>query len=130
MYKIQKETKGNLTVFNLTFSGFIKQDEMHRWVEDSKKELASVSGEFVVNVDMTEMKPLPADAQKEMQSGQKLYREKGLKRSAVLINSAVTKMQFERIAKETGLDEYERYFSSEEPNYEISINDWLTKEDA
>jgi len=123
MYKIEKKPFG----FKLTFGDFIKAEEMLQWVEESKKTLAAAPAEFGIFVDMRTLKPLPADSQAHMQSGQKLYKEKGMKRSVVILNSAVTTMQFKRIAKDTGIDEWERYIdASSDPNWEKAGVDWLT----
>jgi len=108
MYKIEKDNFG----YRLTFKGFIKKDEMGEWVEESKKAVAGAPKEFGVLIDMRELKPLPEDSQKHMQEGQKIYKSKGMSRSAVVVNGAATKMQFKRIAKETGIYDWERYIDA------------------
>lgn len=122
MYKIEKKDFG----YQLTFGGFIKADEMKTWVEESKRVLALSPSKFGIFVDMRELKPIASDAQKFMEEGQKLYQEKGMTRSVVVLNSAVTKMQFQRIARETGIDEWERYIdASSMPDWEkVGIN-WI-----
>ncbi|MCK7514850.1 MAG: hypothetical protein MZV70_69840 [Desulfobacterales bacterium] len=66
------------------------------------------------------------DAKAEMTKGQVLYKQAGLKRSAVILNSATTTLQFKRIAKESGIDSWERYFdASNEPDWEKKAMDWL-----
>ena len=62
-----------------------------------------------------------------MMEGQKKYKDKGMVRSAVLVPNALVKLQFERIAKESGIYEWERYFSAEEPEFEASMNAWIEK---
>ena len=108
MYKIEKENFG----YKLTFKGFIKKDEMLEWVEESKRAVAGAPKDFGVLIDMRELKPLPDDSQLHMQEGQKLYKTKGMLRSAVVVNGAATKMQFKRIAKETGIYDWERYINA------------------
>ena len=125
MWKIERDEIAGLMVFKFTFSGFIKKEEMQEWVDESKKELRTAPKEFGIYVDMRGLKPLPHDAQELMQVGQSLYREKGMLRSSVLVDKIVTKMQFERIGQETGIDKKERYFSAEEPDYEASMEKWL-----
>ena len=126
MWQIEKNQESNLTTYQLIFSDFIKKEEMHEWVEASKRELQDAPKEFVVSIDMRDLKPLPQDAQEEMRVGQKIYKGAGMARSAVLVDKTVTKMQFERIGKETGIYEWERYFSSEEPDWEASMKNWLS----
>ncbi|MCK5521063.1 MAG: hypothetical protein KAI81_08115 [Candidatus Marinimicrobia bacterium] len=124
MYKVEKKPYG----YKLLFDGFIAADEMEKWVEESKNQLTSASKEFGIFVDMRGLKPLPADAQTIMQGGQKLYKQKGMLRSVVIVSNAITKMQFQRIGKETGIYNWERYIdSSATPNWETVGVDWVSK---
>lgn len=122
MYKIEKKDYG----FKLTFGGFITEDEMKKWLEESKIALQTAPKSFGVFVDMRTLKPLPTEAQKHMQEGQKLYKEKGMVRSVVILANAVTKMQFKRIAQETGIYQWERYIDeASNPNWEKVGIDWI-----
>ncbi len=122
MYKIDKTTYG----YKLTLSEMIKADEMKQWLEDSKKALASSPATFGIMVDMRDLKPLPPEAQPHMQEGQKLYKEKGMQRSAVILANAVITMQFKRIAKQTGIDQWERYIdASSDSNWEQTATEWI-----
>lgn len=124
MYKIAK--KGN--TFHLTFNGFIQASEMQEWVEASKKELATVNGGFGVFVDMRDLKPLANDVKAVLEEGQKLYKMKGMVRSVVVVNSAMAAMQLKRIARETGIYEWERYVSSDNvADWEKVALDWVEK---
>ncbi len=124
MYKIDKKSYG----YHLIFSDFIKAEEMNQWVEDSKLALQNENGQFGVFVDMRSLKPLPEDSQNHMVEGQKLYKQKGMQRSVVILSSAITTMQFKRIAKETGIYAWERYIdASKEENWEAVGISWLEK---
>ncbi len=124
MYKIDKLGYA----YKLTFSDFIAVEEMTNWVNDAKSALGSAPAKFGVFVDMRDLKPLPPDAQAEMQNGQKAFKEKGMERSVVVVNSGITKMQFQRIAKETGIYAWERYVdASSEGNWEQIGIDWISK---
>lgn len=99
---------------------------MKLWVDESRKALAAAPGKFGIFVDMRSLKPLTTDAQATMQEGQKLFKGKGMTRSVVIVDSAVTKMQFQRIAKETGIYEWERYIdASKTANWEDLGRKWL-----
>ena len=74
MYKIEKKDYG----YKLTFGDFITEEEMKKWVEESRSTLASSPASFHIFVDMRTLKPLPPEAQAAMQEGQKLYKEKGI----------------------------------------------------
>jgi hypothetical protein len=123
MYRIDRVPYG----FKLTFGGFMTKEEMGKWVSDSKNALTGKSGSFGVFVDMRTLKPLPQDAQPVMQEGQKLYKQAGLQRSVVVLNDAITTMQFKRIAKETGIYNWERYVdASVTKDFEKVAIDWVT----
>ena len=122
MYKIDKTYYG----FKLTFGDFIKEDEMKQWVEESRSALSGAPASFGVFVDMRTLKPLPPGAQSYMEEGQKLYKDKGMKRSVVILNSASIQMQFKRLAKESGIYAWERYIdASNTPNWEKVGVDWI-----
>lgn len=122
MYKIDKTDYG----FKLTFADTITADEMRKWVEDSKTALSSAENSFHIFVDMRTLKPLSPDAQLFMQEGQKLYKQKGMVRSVVILANSLLKMQFKRIAQETGIYDWERYIDeSSTPNWEQIGTDWL-----
>ncbi len=117
MHKIDKMPYG----YKLTFDGFIKADEMKQWVEESKRALATSPAKFGVLIDMRGLKPLPADSQPLMEEGQKAYKMAGMQRSCVILASAIQTMQFKRIARETGIDAFERYIDAS------SESDWEKK---
>jgi hypothetical protein len=123
MYSINKKPWG----FMLVFGGTIEADEMARWVKESEVLLASQHEKFGVLVDMRTLAPLVADAQAQMQRGQKLFKMKGMERSVVILDSALLAMQFRRIARETGISAWERYIdASKHPDWEKMGVAWLT----
>lgn len=124
MYKIDKTKYG----YRLTFGGFITKDEMEKWLEESKKILKTTSRKFGVFVDMRTLKPLVSEAQDAMKEGQKLYKQKGMERSVVILENAITTLQFKRIAQETGIYDWERYIDAfVTSDWERVGLDWLTK---
>jgi hypothetical protein len=124
MYKIEKKNYG----FKLTFEGFIKEDEMAKWKSEVVKALNTNFTKFGVFVDMRTLKPLPAEAQTLLQEGQKLFKAKGMERSVVILANAGITMQFQRIAKQTGIYQWERYINATtNPVWEKEGLDWLEK---
>ena len=122
MYKIERTDFG----VRLIFDGFMKQEEMAKWVAESEQFVKSLPPKFGVIVDMRGLKPLTAEAEKEMQNGQKLYKKSGMERSAVILSSAVVTMQFKRSAQETGIYQWERYIdASKVANWEEVAKKWL-----
>jgi hypothetical protein len=109
MYKIEKRPSGYI----LTFSGTINADEMQRWYNESKTTLiAEISTSFGVIINMKDLLPLEADARSIMINGQKLYKEKGMKRSAVILNSQEICQQFKNLAIQSGIYATERYIDA------------------
>lgn len=104
MYLIELQNYG----YKLTFSLYIDLEEMKKWVEDARKALENAPKEFGVLVDMRTLTPLPPDSQEHMQEGQKLFKEKGMVRSVVVLANSITKMQFKRLAQASGIYEWER----------------------
>jgi hypothetical protein len=122
MYSITKTDFG----VKIVFSGFIKQDEMVKWVAESQKIIPSLPAKFGVMIDMRDLKPLAQETETEMEKGQRLYKDKGMEKSVVILHNSITTMQFKRIAKETGIDQWERYIdASKVPNFEEVGKNWL-----
>lgn len=122
MYRIEKMDFG----LKLTFAGYITAEEMENWLSEARQTLNSAQPPFGVLVDMQALKPLRTDAQIHMEAGQKLFREKGMSRSAVILNDLITMMQFQRLARQTGIYQWERYFNIQTtPDWEIQALNWI-----
>jgi hypothetical protein len=123
VYRIERRESGYL----LTFGGVIDAAEMGRWYRDSRRALAAETGKpFGVIVDMRTLVPLGQDAQVIMVDGQALYRRAGMERSAVILSKALVTAQFKRLAKQSGIYDWERYIdaSSTERWSEKAVN-WV-----
>jgi hypothetical protein len=113
--------------YKLVFADFIKKEEMERWYDESKKNLVARAPGYGVLIDMRTLKPLPADAQAVMEKGQALYKQKGMLRSAVVLSSPTVTMQFQRIAKQSGIDAWERYIdASRRSDWEAAAVRWAS----
>lgn len=124
MYSIEKKPFG----YQLTFGGSIDRAELSAWLEESTRLLADAPAAFGVFVDMRSLEPLTDDAQIAMREGQRHYKERGMTRSVVILSSAVLTMQFRRIAKETGIYDWERYINaSKEQAWEQSGLRWIVE---
>lgn len=124
MYKIDKTSFGS----RLTFGDSIAKSEMENWLKDSITAVASAPANFQVLIDMRTLKPLSPDAQEVMQEGQKLYKQKGMERSCVILDNAIITMQFKRIAQQTGIYAFERYINASQfSDWESKAVAWLEK---
>jgi hypothetical protein len=122
MTNIEKRDYG----FKITFSGSIDLDEMTSWVDASKNALVSQTSAFGVMVDMRELSPLAPSVGERLQDGQKLYKEKGMTRSAVAVNQGFVAAQLKMVAQDTGIYEWERYVdASINTNWENTCIDWI-----
>jgi hypothetical protein len=126
MYRIAKKNFG----FQLTFGDKIDVAEMTRWREEAKAALVGAPPSFGVLIDMRALKPggIQRDAQKVMVEGQGLFRKAGMERSCVILQSATITMQFERIARESGIFAFERYIdAARKPDWEAKAVGWIQK---
>ncbi len=117
MYKIEECDLG----FQLTFGGAITKAELEEWYERSQGVLAKQRVPFGVLIDMRTLAPLPIEAQEVMVRGQSMYRKCGMQRSCVILEDAITTIQFMRLAKQSGIFKYERYIDASEHS------DWLQR---
>ncbi len=86
------------------------------------------AGKFGVLIDMTTLNPISSETQEVLVSGQQLYKQKGMERSAVALNSLVITLQFKRLARKSGIYAWERYIDAGKlTNWERVAEDWITK---
>jgi hypothetical protein len=117
MYKIEKSDLG----FHLTFGGTMTKGELEKWYEESEQTLIGQRSPFGVIIDMRTLEPLPAEAQEIMVRGQAMYRSHGMQRSCVILDDAITTIQFMRLAKQSGIRKQERYIDAS------AHKDWLAR---
>jgi hypothetical protein len=124
MYRILQTSWG----FLLTFGGRIDPVEMKQWLADSQTALEKAGKTFGVIVDMRTLELLGRQARQIMVDAQRYYREHGMNRSAVIVNSSLTNMQFQRIASHSSIRETERYFDEwDQPDWWQLAEDWVIR---
>ena len=123
MYKIERRPSGYI----LTFSGLISPEEMQRWHDDSQRNLSTeTSSSFGVIIDMKDLQPLSSETKGIMVAGQKLYKEKGMERSAVILNSPEITSQFKNLALQSGIYSTERYIDASNISNAVDIGiNWV-----
>jgi hypothetical protein len=123
VYKIDKTDLG----FYLTFAGDMTKVELESWYEESEQVLTKQQGPFGVIIDMRTLALLPAEAQGVMVRGQSMYRSHGMERSCVILQDAITTIQFMRLAKQSGIFKYERYIdASTHRGWLAEARNWVT----
>jgi hypothetical protein len=76
-------------------------------------------GNFGVFVDMRALGPLAPDARALMVEGRKMYKAKGMQRSAIILDNRATSMQLKRLAQQSGICKWERYIdATKRPDWE------------
>ncbi|MBN1173616.1 MAG: hypothetical protein JXA67_15710 [Micromonosporaceae bacterium] len=97
------------------------------WFEDIKR-VVGAPHPFGQLVDLRGQKPYSEATNQIIEDAMRYVRQQGMQRSAVIVASAVTKMQIMRLAKETGMYDYERYFdASSDPQWERKAVDWIER---
>ncbi len=83
-------------------------------------------GPFSTFVDMRTLIPLGKEAIAPLGEGQRLARQSGMIRSAVIVQNPATASQFRRIAGDTGINQWERYIdASRVTDWEERGMDWI-----
>jgi hypothetical protein len=117
LYKIDKTDLG----FYLTFAGAMTKAEIEKWYAESEQVLKGPLAPFGVIIDMRTLALLPVEAQGVMVRGQAMYRSRGMERSCVILDDAITTIQFMRLARRSGISKYERYIDAS------AHKDWLAE---
>ena len=124
MYTIEETNYG----YRMIFEGFLRRDDVDRWVQDIRKQMGSRSEGFGVLVDLRAASAFPADAQDKLFEGIELSREKGMERTSVVVANPISKIQAVRVCKETGIYDTVKFIdASSDPDWESSALDWIQK---
>jgi hypothetical protein len=124
MYKIEKTNYG----LKLTFTGFVDAEEMSRWAREVQEISRPMKKGFCVLLDLRGMAPLAPDAWEVMQKSHRRAMKAGMARSALVLDDPITTMQMKRLARQTAIDQLERYIDSRSnPKWEEVVMDWLIR---
>lgn len=109
MYKINYDVAKNR--LNGVLQGFLTEEEAKKYNAELKKAVDQAKSGFTAMFDLRELKVLPPEAMEVITEGKKYAARKGLKKSAMVVSSAILKMQANRSLKDIGEGE-EVYFDS------------------
>ncbi len=123
MWKISKQSFG----FVLTFSGQLNVQDLQAWLSEVRQVLQDpLPAQWGVVVDMRELPALSAECQDLIQSGQRAFKQRGMQRSAVALSDALTTLQFRRLARTTGIDQWERYINVQQvASWQTAAKRWV-----
>jgi hypothetical protein len=122
MHRIEQTQYG----YKLVFEGFLQKHDLSTLLDDMKQTIRSRGRKFPVLMDMRHSRAFPADAQEILKEAIRFFKQVGMERNAVVLNSAIATLQARRLGKETGIDAASRYIdASTEQDWEKVALDWL-----
>lgn len=123
MYKIEEKSFG----FEVSFAGFLQGPDILKFREEMERKVVDQREPFGVLVDLRESRTFPAEAQAGLMQIIGYCREHGMERNAVVVNSAITKIQAARLARETQIAHVRFLDAADNPEWRRQAEDWLTK---
>lgn len=123
MHQIEPKPYG----FKIAYEGFLKAEDISRFSDEMKRNVERMSGEFAVVVDLRLTRTFPPDAQAELMKIISYCHEKGMTRNVIVVNSAITKIQANRLAREGGVGEIRFIDAAHTTDWEKAAEDWLLR---
>jgi hypothetical protein len=124
MHRIEQTQYG----YRLVFEGFLQKHDLSSLLDDMKQTIRSRGRKFPVLLDMRHSRAFPADAQEILKEAIRFFKQVGMERNAVVLNSAIATLQVRRLGKETGIDATSRYIdASTEQDWEKVAIDWMVR---
>lgn len=121
MHKIDEKPYG----FKITFHGFMQGEDVERFNTEMKRNADRQREDFAVLVDLRETRTFPPEAQIGLMEIINYCRERGMNRNVVVVNSAITKIQANRLAKEGNIQHIRFIDSAGNDEWEQQAEDWL-----
>lgn len=112
--------------YKVTFEGFAQRDDVEKLSQRLGQILSNRNSAFSMIVDLRASRAIPAEAQEQLMQGINYCTQYGMERCAVVVSSAIAKIQAVRIAKETGIYDTTRYVdASTSPDWEKEALGWI-----
>jgi hypothetical protein len=112
--------------YEVMFSGKLTSNELVAWLDDARLVLPEEPKDFGLLVDLRLLAPLDPPAIRLLGQGLRLFQEKGLRRSAVIVGSPAIRREFTRQARMSGIAHWERYLCPEEsPDWRGRCVAWI-----
>jgi hypothetical protein len=110
----QVEVDRHHAVVNFILDGYIRVDEMQRFVAELKDAAAVLAGRDIkIKADVRTFKPASPEAADMIRRVQEFGLRAGVTRVAELVESQIVALQLNRIARESGTDKILRRFWQE-----------------
>jgi hypothetical protein len=114
--------------YQIVFAGQVTALELLAWIDDVRRCLASPPKDFGLLLDLRGLAPLSPGATRILAKGLQLCQQKGLLRTAVVVCSRATRLEYTRMAQESGIYQWERYLSAEDtPDWHGRSIAWISQ---
>jgi hypothetical protein len=123
MYKIEEKPFG----FEVSFTGFMQGPDILAFREEMVRKVNTQREPFGILVDLRASRTFPAEVQAGMMQIIGYCKEHGMERNAVVVNSAITKIQAVRLARETQIPHARFLDAAVNPEWRRQAEEWLTK---
>ncbi len=121
MYKITPTDYG----LHLLLEGRISTIESQVLLSEMEKLCENSWSHGGVFVDMRKLLPLEPKPQVNFEAVQRLAHKAGMTRSVAIVSNPTLAFQFKRIARHSGIYQWERYIPSTEPDWETKGLAWI-----
>ena len=110
----------------MTAPGFLTVEETRAWFEELKAQATAIGQPFGLLVDIRGQKGQSPEVNAIIQDAMTWLKTHGLRRSCVVLDSALARMQVTRLARQSGVYAWERYLdASAEPDWEATAVAWI-----
>ena len=112
--------------FRMSMSGQVTEAEMQAFLEKMKR-LVTGERRFGLLVDARAQKVQQPAVAALVQEGMRWMMAHGQHRSAVLLDSALARLQTVRMARETGMSDERLIYGSDDPRWEAAALAWIER---
>ncbi|AKJ08310.1 hypothetical protein ATI61_12528 [Archangium gephyra] len=113
MYRIDVDKQNAL--IELVLDGLIRPDEMTRFVEELRAATLSLAGRDIrIKADMRTFRPSAPPVAEMLRDVQQFGIQNGVKRVAEMVESQLSALQLNRVARESGTDKILRRFTDDQ----------------
>ena len=113
MYRIDVDKQN--TIIELVLDGLIRPEEMTKIVEELKAATLALAGrEISIKADMRTFRPSAPQVAEMLREVQQFGIQNGVKRVAEMVESQLSALQLNRVARESGTDKILRRFADDQ----------------
>jgi hypothetical protein len=107
-------------------NGALSPGEARAWFEDIRRTVG-VKRSYCQLIDLRKSSTHPPDTKAVIQEIMQWNKTHGMQRSAIILASAILKMQTGRMTKDTASEDHERFFDASAPDWETKALAWLER---